>query len=209
MPRSPPVFVASAISPDFVGLTDVPFRIPVPAVRFLAYLATQFVAGVLVNLCVPLAFFALILLPGAPYTFASGTAMSTLAISPFVTSVLSPLFLPLSIPAALRRRAIRPIRCAGRLPVLLGPRRALARHSCLGVLMTGLLAPLAFVSIALLSPVSGPIFIVGMAGYIALTAACVLPLSLGIFCLECNLLHIHELQRGRSLLACLPRCALA
>lgn len=186
-----------------------------PLIRYLSsvswrsfglFVFGQWLIGTLVNFCVPMGFFCLLFLGGGPYTVLSSQTVSTLLMSPFLTAILSPLFVPLSLPRAIERGWIAPLNMNRRPPSVLGPRFGWARHAVGGAALCGCCAPLGFVVAAAISPMSGWTFVVGMAGYIGLLAACALPPATILYCTRDNLEHIHQTFLNRSLPGRALRC---
>lgn len=172
---------------------------------FVVFAATQWFIGVVVNFAVPMAFFCVIFLRDGPYELLSGQTVSTVLMSPLITSVAAPLFVPLSLPGAAKRGWLVPLRVEA-APWIFRPGKALVRHAAGGLILSGLCAPMGFAVAAVLSPMKGWTFIFAMAAYIAAIAAMALPPAIVLLCTHANLAHIDALFEGNPLLVRALRC---
>ena len=153
-----------------------------------------------------MAFFCLIFLTGGPYTLWSSHTVSTILMSPVMTSVLGPVLLPLSLPVAVEQGWVIPLRTS-RDPLLLRPGMSILRHAMSGLVLAFLCVPFASVVAFILSPMGGLTFVMAMATYIAVLAAFSLPSSILLFCTDANLNNMKHLFRGQPMWKRFLRCA--
>lgn len=175
--------------------------IVVPMYRVVTFYTFQWVIGVILNFAVPVTFFLILSLSDGPQPFMSPNTLSTIFMSPLLTGILAPMFLPLAIVPAIDKKWLRPIRLTGtpRLPLYWRPGWSLFRHGIAGIVLTTLLSPTAFMIAIVLSPMSGVVFALFMATFIAICAACVIPYAIAIFCIDKNLVYMQQLFAGRPL----------
>ena len=174
----------------------------------IVFIVGQLCMGVLLSFVVPLAFFAILFIATPTFTLFSTQLLTTLFISPMLSAVLSPMFVPIGFHKSAKKLRIRPIVMSKmqKLPAIFGPGRSLIRHMLFGVLQSALILPIGMACATALAPMTLAIFSLVMATYIALNTLCVLPVASVMLCVSENVKHSEQLLARRPIALQLPRC---